>query len=381
MDPQQLYQSACEHLHAGRQAEAEATLLSLLEQPYVPMIGKFLPSLESFLSDALSQSLTPSDWSLSCFEQGRFLLAQLYWQQARYAEAIACLEILLLANPVAELYHQLARWYLELNQYEDCNRVLQDAIRVNPAYLPAYEDAAMLANLRGDSQGAFALIQAALQYELTPRLLQELILASSRDDFVPMRSLFVELCVYVIRPENKALLIPLLQHLYELQDWHHAAYLGSHLWHAFPQESEVLNIYVLSLIKQAQYVPALQTLLAAPEKFWRDGSQWFKLGVAYSLWKMPLFSNFAFDKARTLTRELEPDIVKWQSDLVLENNLDSVLTQVLRQMLVYPLFRDQIRLNPEQALKNWGIEISPELADAIHGLPGIDTIDLHQESR
>ncbi len=353
MDPQQLYQSACEHLQAGRETEAETDLLALLELPQMLVTGKFLPNLESFVSESLNQSLFQTDWNLSFFDQGRFVLLQLYWQQSRYADAISHLQLLLLTNPVAELYHQLARWYLELNQYAECSHALQAAMAMNPAYLPAYEDAAMLANLNGDSQAAFALIQAAMVYELTPRLLQELIFASSHDDFVPMRSLFVELCIYVIRPENKTLLIPLLQHLYEQQDWHHAAYLGSHLWQAFPQEPEVLNIYVLSLLKQEQYVPALQALLAAPEKSWREGQHWFKLGVTYTLWQMPLFANFAFDKARSLAKDLESEIVKWQSELKLIYDLDSVITQVLRQMLLQPLFRDQMRSGPEQALKKW----------------------------
>lgn len=370
-----LYEQACTLLQQGQEAQAETLLLQLVNLPSARAEGHFLPDLSSFLGEILSNRYAQLDWNLNWQDMARFLLSQLYWQQGRQHEALGLLRQQLYTSPSAEGYHQLARWLLELERREEALLALGQALQRNPAYLPAYEDLAMLANLNGDSDLAFRIIQQAMEYELSPRLLQELLLASSRQDFVPMRSLFLELCVYLINAETKPLLIPLLQRLYAEGDLHHAGYLASHMLQAFPNEREILNLYVLTLLRQRQYAPAIQALLRNLDSQSQSAEHWLKLGIAYSLWKMPLFASYALQQCLLLNPKLEAEVRPWREQLPAEQSLDSSLSQILRQIMLQSSFRELLRQDPLQALGLWGIEAEPALLDILAGLPDLSQLE------
>lgn len=369
-DDRLLFQQACDLLADGRpeaQNQAEAILSDLLERPEATGKGRRLPELGSYLAQlALGH---PQDWILDVRSAAVLMLTRLWWEQAKHQAALSLLQARLTVAPWAEGYHQLARWRLQLNLNEEAVSALGQALQQDPAYLPAYEDLAWLANLEDDSQLAYRIVQQAMEYELTPRLFEELLIASSRSDYIPMRSLFLELCVRHVSAETRPLLIPLLRQLYAEGDFHHTAYLGAHLLQVFPSEREVLNLYVLAMLRQEQYVPALQALLQAPEAFFRQAEHWFKLGVAYSLWQMPDFARFALTKARSLSAELSTEADQRLAGLPEAGQLESLVKQVLKQMLLQPDFVTALRESPEAALARWGLKADPDLLDALAAFP------------
>ncbi|PKL76275.1 MAG: hypothetical protein CVV27_11090 [Candidatus Melainabacteria bacterium HGW-Melainabacteria-1] len=376
VDAPTLYQQACDHLAAGDFAKAEAALTELLAMPLAPTFGRFLPDLDSFLGQ-VSLSIRQErrevpDWNLDWHGMASFALSQLSWEQQRHDEAIERLRRSLQKRPSAEGYHLLGRWLIEINERNDAIAALSQALQQDPAWLPAYEDLAMLANLNGDSDLAFGYIQQAMSIELTPRLFDELLLACSREDYVPMRSLFLELCARQIRTETKPVLIPLLRRLYEGGDVHSAGYLGFHLLQAFPTDREVLNLYVLSALRQQQYVPALRALLQAPDVFFRQGEHWFKLGVAYELWNMPAFARHALSRAAALAPELEAEVTPRLADLPAEQALEQIVSQILRQMMLSPAFARALHEDPEAMLAEWGLPLTAQVLAAVQRLPGAD---------
>lgn len=365
-DPTSLYRTAREAIEAGDYTAAETALLALLAMPAARAPGRFLPDLDSFLAQLAHGR--HQDWNLNWQGTAAMLLAMLYWNQERHDEALSRLQSLLAGSPSAEGYHLLARWLLEIERREPAVLALNQALQQDPAYLPAYEDLAMIANLNGDSDLAAGVIQQAMAYELSPRLFDELLLACSREDYLPMRSLFLELCVRRVGPETRPLLVPLLRRLYAEGDLHHAGYLGYHLLQAFPGERELLSLYVLAMLNQRQYAPALKALLQAPDALFRQGEHWLKLGIAYSLWRMPDFARFALQRAAALSPELEAEIAPWRADGP-QSGLDALLSQILRQMLLQPSFAERLRTNPKTTLASWGLEVGPGLLEAVALLP------------
>lgn len=383
-DDRRLFRQACEHLAEDSpeaNAAAEALLLKLIDTPVASAAGRRLPDLGSYLAQlALGRD---NDWVLDVKSAATLLLSRLWWEQERRDAALDLLGSRLQGAPWAEGYHQLARWRLELGFGEEAVSALGQALQQDPAYLPAYEDLAWFANREGDSDLAYKIVQQGMAYELSPRLFEELLIASSRADYIPMRSLFLELCVRRVTPETRPLLMPLLHKLYAEGDYHHAAYLGSHLLQAFPAEREVLSVYVLSALQQQQYVPALQALLQAPDAFFRQGEHWYKLGIAYGLWQMPDFARHALNKARSLTPGLEKEILprlnSLPPDLKPLERLNDLIKQILKQMLLQPEFSLSLRREPEKTLLRWGLPVADELLEAVLALPdpGLSTTEGH----
>lgn len=360
-----LYRSALDALGQGQLAEARSRLQDVLEQPAPPVAGRFLPDLTSYLSQITRPRGAEVSWNLDPHAAARWLLCQISWELGETEAALTSLQQQLDGNPTAIGYHLFARWLLELARPDAAAAALGQALQQDPAYLPAYEDLATLANANGASDLAFRVIQQALSLELSPRLFQELLLACSREDYVPMRSLFLELCVRYITAETRLLLQPLLQRLYEEGDFHHAAFLGFHLHAAFPLERQILSLYVLASLKLGQFVPALQALLQAGDSHFRQGEHWFKLGVAYSLWRMPDFARHALLRAQALTPALAPESASWLQQLPAPAQLDSLLGQILRQIMVEPAFATALQEQPEATLSAWGLPLSPELLAAV----------------
>lgn len=370
-DAQYLYRQACESLAEGHLDQARELLRELLALPAEISEGRFLPDLDSFLSQIALGRHPSTAWNLNYHDLGQFLLSRIDWELGETTAAIEGLQDLLFGSPSAEGYQLLGRWLIEIQRPDAAAAALGQALQQDPSYLPAYEDLVMLANTNGDSDLAFGLIQQAMVYELTPRLFQELLLACSREDYVPMRSLFLELCVRHLTPETKRLLVPLLERLYAEGDYDHAAFLGFHLVQAFPLERKALSLYVLAALKLRQYAPALQALLQAADTHFRQGEHWFKLGVAYSLWRMPAFARHAFARAQALSPPLAKDSAPWLADLPPAEEVEDLLGQILRQITVQPGYAIELRAHPTAALAAWSLPVSDELLEAIGkiGLP------------
>jgi len=375
--PEQLYQQAQSEIQAQNLPAAAALLEHLLAQdlPAAPA-GRFYTNLASWLQqvaqDARPSALKPpaelvaaQSWYQDLGLLARLQLAHVYWALAKTEAALSCLLELLATHPSAELYHLQGRWYFELGAHSEAAVAWHQALQQNRAYLPAYEDLATLANLNGDADLAYALIQQALSYQLTPRLLEELLLACSQTEYVPMRTLFLELCVQHIRLETQALLSVLLQKLFLEQDWHHASYLGFHLNQVFPEHEAILEIYVLSALHQGQFVPALQALWRAGPDLFSRGAQWFRLGVTYEQWHMPHFARHALTQAAVLEPELKAAVRQRLKSLPVEVAEAELLAEVLRQVLVSEAFKSDLQADPAQTLSDWGISPSAFMLEAL----------------
>ncbi|MBF2052722.1 MAG: hypothetical protein IGS03_04565 [Candidatus Sericytochromatia bacterium] len=360
-----LYHQAQHALSEGDLEQAATCLEAFVAQTPLPRLGGFYSDLTAFLQQGV-QSKTDQSWEQSPALRARIQLAQLYWSQQRHAVALQQLTWLLDEMPAAALFHLLGRWHFELQAHEAAAVAWLEALRLNPAYLPAYEDLATLANLNGDSDLAYQLIQRALPYGLSSRLLEELMLACSREAYIPMRTLFIELCVQQIRSETLPLLLSLLQSLYDQADWHHATYLGFHLNQVFPDEPHALRLYVLSALQQQQYGPALQALYRVPARFFDDGAHWFQLAVVYSQWQMPHFAHYALKTAARLEPALTP-LVQVRQQALPEASQD-LLAEIIRQLMVSPAFKAALQQAPARTLKEWDIQPRSALLKALKPL-------------
>lgn len=361
-----LYHEAQEALLKADLPQAIACLETFIAQTPLPQLGGFYQELGDFLQQSLQQRQA-MHWEQSPALLARIQLAQLYWSQAEAAAAIQQLRLLLQTYPSAALFQLLGRWQFEQQSHEEAAVSWLEALRINPAYLPAYEDLATLANLNGDSDLAYQLIQQALPHGLSPRLLEELLLACSQEDYIPMRTLFIELCVQQLRNETLPLLLQLLQSLYDQADWHHASYLGFHINQMYPDERQALALYVLAALQQKQYAPALQALYRVPPAFFDEGQHWFQLAVVYSRWNMPAFARFALKSAVRLSPDLKAQAQEGLQTLP-RPDAAHLLSEITRQMLVSPAFRDALQRAPARTLKEWDIVPRPALLASLKPL-------------
>ncbi|MGV3524544.1 MAG: hypothetical protein ACO1RX_09975 [Candidatus Sericytochromatia bacterium] len=356
---------------AGELTRAEAALLALLPQLPPAEPGPFWPVLTDFLREVAQQPAHDLSWSLAPALQARVALAAIWQAQGRVEEGLQLLQQVAEAHPSASLFHLYGRWQFEAGAYPIAALAWLQALIEDPSYLPASTDLATLANLNGDSELAVRLIQQALVFGQTPALFQELLLACAREPHLPMRTLFIELCVQHVTPTSQTLLVMLLQRLYDEGDYHHASYLGFHLLQVFPHDPSVRNHYVLAAVQQGQYAPALQALLEAPEALFRQGSHWFKLGAVCERWDMPLFADFAYRHAHTLDASLLNETTPRLARLQLDLSLDSRLAQILRLLTVAESFRAHLHQDPGGALQSWGLDPDPELIEVLTALPGM----------
>jgi len=359
--PGEDFQKACLFMEQDNLDAAQDLFLKLLQNTSPRVPGRFFTSLSGFLEQAVVSPADSTQWNLDIYLASKLNLARIFWQQEHTSKALRCLNEILYQSPSAEIYHLQSRWLLKLGRSPEAILALSQAIQMDSIYLAAYEDLATIANQNGDPDLAYQIIQKGMIHHLTPRLLEELILASGKNEYISMRSLFLELCVQNIKPETHDLLLPLLENLYTEQDYHHSEYLGFHLLHVFQHSLEILNIYVLSALHQKHFAPALQALLNAPETFQEQGSYWFKLGIVYSQWNMPLFSRFSFRKALKIEPLMDTQARPYLRNLPNQYSSDQILTEILRQAMVSEVFCQSIKTMPLETLKKWGISSSPEL--------------------
>lgn len=363
--PTEDFQQACALMAQAKLEPATLLFLKVLQSPQARVPGRFFINLESYLEQALTSTGPPGSWNLNLHLASHLNLARIYWQQEQTEQALQHLNNILSQSPSAEIYHLQARWLVRLGRSPEAILSLGQAILLDSVYLSAYEDLATIANQNEDPDLAYQIIQKAMVHRLTPRLLEELILASSKEEYVSMRSLFLELCVQHITPDTHELLLPLLQNLYAEEDFHHSEYLGFHLLQVFRHSPDILDVYVLSALRQKHFAPALQALINVPDAVLERGEYWFKLGIVYAQWNMPLFALFSLRKALKLGPHLDLEIRPQLRALPIERTLEQTLTEIIRQALVSPVFRDKIKTNTSDALKSWSIPTTPELLQAL----------------
>lgn len=382
MNPEERYQAALLQLH-DQPDIALSSLEALLQEDLPAATGHFALGLQGFLqritqaphpwapesTEGTSEALS---WQQPLRTRIELTLAEIYWQQGQPEAAFAHLRSALARQASPELYRLAARWQLEKQDYAGAISNLGQALQLSPGYLEAYEDLALLANLTGSPELAYRVISLAMPLGLTPRLFEELLLACGHQEFVPMRSLFLELCVQNVRSETRPLLVPLLRQLYSEADYHHAEYLGWHLLQVFPQEREIRNLYVLAALQQGHYAPALQGLLQAPEAYFRQAEHWFKLGVAYAHWQMFAFAQHAFERALALKPELAAEIAAQQLPAPVPSQK---VTEVLKRLELDPAFGEALQQDPQACLASYSISWDADLAQVLTNLPGGPPVD------
>ncbi len=362
MTPHTLYQDACEQIAAGSYDQAVESLEALLKLPdLASQPENFFLDLENFL--AHFDPGQSSDWVNTLVDSARLKLAQVYWDLQQGAQALTTLEPLINKKNL-RLYQLKARWLIELGQLDDANETLNQILTEAPSDLGAYEDLALIANLQKRSYRVLEIIETVLPEPLSPRLFEELLWAAAHSPEIAIRPLFIELCIQNIQIETYPLLVALLQTLYQAEDFEHAAYLGWHLWQQYT-DPEIMNILVLSSLKQHKPRLALEVLLQAPTAFFEQGSHWYKLGIAYQAWQMPYFARAAFAQAEQLSPELSTEINQLQP-LVLGQD---PATEVLKAILLDPKWAQNLRQAPEQVLAELEIPLSSALKQVIESLP------------
>ena len=213
-----------------------------------------------------------------------------------------------------------------------------------------------VANIAQLPELAFALIQQASQIQMTPRLLEELLLASGQEAFVSMRSLFLELCVHYMSPSNQALLGTLLTQLYAQEDYYHCTYLGFHLLSYGYWTEEVRHIYVLAALHEKQMAQILQLLLRWPSSAC-DALYCFHTGQAFLYWAMPHFALEMFNQGLTQTPE-DPALLQAKAQATTEagkinaspESEGELLKAFLKRMTVDPAFKQDFITQPQALL-------------------------------
>ncbi len=257
--------------------------------------------LDAFLR---AVTTTPADviWRQFPEVQVRLWCAQSAYALQDFERAHTHLNTLMGSYPHAALAYLRGCWYSEQGLTLDALEAFAEALKKDPLYIEAYEAMVTLANMAQLPELAFALIQQASQIQMTPRLLEELLLASGQEAFVSMRSLFLELCVHYISPSNQELLGLLLTQLYQQEDYYHCTYLGFHLLSYGYWAQEVRHIYVLAALHEKQMAQVLQLLLRWPSSA-QDALYYFHGGQAFLHWNMPHFALDMFNQGLTLAPE------------------------------------------------------------------------------
>lgn len=366
MTPETLYQVACEQITAGAIEQAIKSFETLLQMPDLPSTPTaFFLDIENFLSNL--EPNQPQQWSNTIADTARLKLAQLYWQSQQANAAFQTLEPLLASGNIS-LYQIKARWLIHLGELDSATQTLNLILSQDPHCQSAYEDLALIANLQKRSQSVLEIIERVLPNPLSPRLFEELLWAAAHSSEIAIRPLFIELCIQNIQIDTYPLLVELLQTLYLAEDFEHAAYLGWHLWQQFP-DPEIMNILVLSSLKQGKPSLALQVLRQAPQILFQQGTHWYKLGIAYQAWQMPHFAQQAFAQAQQLSPELEPEIRQH----IQQEALPDPANEILKMMLLDPDWARQLRQEPAAVLAKIKIPLSSALLHLIESLPASET--------
>lgn len=317
--------------------------------------------LDSFLNAVITR---PSDavWRQFPEVQVRLWCAQSAHVLKDFERAHRHLDVLTQQYPHPALLYLKGCWYNAEGLTLDALAAFADTLKKDPRYILAYEALITLANTAKLSEQAFTLIQQASQIHMTPRLLEELLVASSQEEFVSMRSLFLELCVNFLSPTNQEMLGLLLKRLYAQEDYYHCTYLGFHLLSYGYWPSGVRNIYVLAALREKQMAQVLQLLLRWPTAA-QDALYCLHVGQAFFHWNMPHFAVEIFNQGLAKTPE---DMILQQSKreateacLQKEVSEGSFLKDFLKRMAVDSAFKHMFLTRPQDLLLRYHLTWNP----------------------
>lgn len=283
-------------------------------------------------------------------------------------EAIAILMALSESGPPRALvHHQLSRYLLATGQEEAAIIQLNLALQIDLNYLPAYEDLAFLANSQQAYEMAYRLIQMGLQQGFSPRLLEELVIASAHQEASDFRSLFLELCIQHITPQTLPLLRDLSKSLYLQADYAACEYLSFHLLQEFTEDTELLDLHLLSALHLKHWVPAIRWLKYSLQCHPKQAGSWYRLGIAYSRWEMPLLARHSLNQALSLSEseELRASCLALLEKLPQNRSLDQSLQELLKECLLDANFSQRIQTAAAEALAERGIDWNAELVEQL----------------
>lgn len=358
-------------LAQDKKAKAALPLLEKLKQVWTsppespPQIG-YITTLTDTLQEFNDNPPTDDTWLVpNLFYQHRLLLAWCYRQQEQWPQALQILEELRGFFPLSiELLTLLGRYYLWAGFPAQARQAWEQILILKPTHADTYADLAYLANQSGDYQAALVHIHQGLRLGATPELLQELLLTCAQGPEHEFRRALLEVATHYLSEKTFAVLRDLAHRLYQAEDFANAEYLSYHLSRFHAGDQTVLNLYVLSALQLHHYVPAIECLLHQANQEPFHPGLWFKLGMAYRKWRIPLFARHAFDLAARLGAGTEIATLATEQLLTLPHSVDleSAMVEIGKMILVNSDFREKLRHAPQAALAEYGITWSEELA-------------------
>jgi tetratricopeptide (TPR) repeat protein len=326
------------------------------------------------LKAALQQMNTAQedlDWQIQPHAQLQCWLAQTLHHQEKTPEAIRILRELLANSESqhAEIYHLLSRYLLTIGQTEAAIIELNQALQADIYYLPAYEDLTYLANLHLKFELSFHLLQMGLSLGFSQRLWAEWRLACTHPEAEAFRTLFLDLALDYLTPETQATCLAVIQDLYLQAEYNHSEYLSFQLLQIFPNDPDTFNLHLLSAMQLEHWAPVIQLLKEKLKQAPQNTGWWYRLGIAYSRWEMPLLARYALGQA--LKYSPAQEILTASQTLLAQlpdtRTMEECIAELLKESLLAPEFAQAMRTNPEASLEevgiNWTSELSKTLKD------------------
>ncbi|PIQ29113.1 hypothetical protein COW36_18025 [bacterium (Candidatus Blackallbacteria) CG17_big_fil_post_rev_8_21_14_2_50_48_46] len=347
--------------------ETIAQLQTLL--PVQPSLAETLPWQD--LNLALHQILSAQAeifWEIHPEIQLAAWQAQAYFHLKQAHQAIQVLQKLIANHSVsAAVYHQLSRYLWAEGRVEEGLLPLYQALEKEPAYLPAYIDLVFLANGQKAFERVYQLARMGFREGFSLRLLEEVALAAAQREAFDLRFLLLELCVQNIQPESRDVLVDLAKSLYLQGDYKNCEYLSYHLMQVFSEDAEIFDLHLLAVMQLEHWVPAIRLLKRSLAAQAENPGHWFRLGIAYSRWQMPLLARYALGQALALNpeTELQLECQALLEQLPQSRSLEASVAELLRESLLTPGFSEKIRNQCPETLAELGIAWNDELGEAL----------------
>lgn len=360
-NPERIQAAVLELVQTGQFAGA-IPLLQLLIQQLQPQGG--ISGLSEFLTEVASAPEQEHQWVDDPWLRFSLLLVACYRETGQLPQALETLTDTVRRAPASpSLACRLASLYWEIEDLPQALHWYGQALQINPAYLPAYEALARLANRDGLPAEALRVLETGLAIELTPAMLEELLVAHARTSPEGFRRAFIALCMQTLSPESFPFVMAIADALYQQQDWYACSYLAHHLTTVFPEHLPALDLYLLASLQQGDCAPPLTLLFARLRENPEQGGLWYRLGCALSRWQMPLSARQALLAAQELLAPNDGLLLAVTAQLAqLPEQVSRAQTvrELLRRELVDPAFRQALALQPEVALQSLGLQPDPE---------------------
>lgn len=374
MKPVDHYRTAITAFRAHQYVEA-INILSTLWTHLEPLeesvnLKPFL-SLEDFLSQLVN---IPEEehilWQRDLFFECGLLMAICFKKMKDLPSSISILlKIEAHYSQSLQLTHLIAR-YLALNHnYEDAILYLTKLLRMSPEYDQAYQDLAWISNQTGNYKETIQIIQKALLIAPSEILFEYLMIAlAGLDDLEAIENTLLELSLQYLNETTFNILLKITQRLYQKKDYKKTIALSEHLLAFNPIHQECLNLLVLSLLKTGQVSRACFYLLKAINRSETSPENWFKLGVAYKQWDMPLFARHALAKCLEVlpeNNELYKQCLSILNSLSISIDLEGCIKSIIKRCSLDREFSTQLNDDIQGTLQEYGISCTSELMNMI----------------